>query len=626
MMYRILDRIDSPEDIRTLNADELTVLCAEIRSYMVECCASNPGHLASSLGTVELIVGLHYIYDTPEDKIVFDVGHQAYAHKILTGRKEAFRQNRTREGISGFPKMDESPYDSFGVGHSSTSVSAALGLAEAEKLKGGKSRAIAFIGDGALTGGLAFEGLNNAGSSAADLLIILNDNNQSIDRNIGALHEHLLRITTNPAYNRVKGRIWDGIGDRRIRTFLQRWIKSLKSWMVKGSGGDLFEALGFRYFGPIDGNDMGQVLETLRKLKGLKGPRILHCITTKGKGYAPAEADPTVWHAPGRFDPKTGERQVSVHKADRYQDVFGEVLIELAESDERVVGITPAMATGCGMSEFASKMPSRFFDVGIEEEHAVTFSAGLAAGGMRPFCNIYSSFAQRAYDQIIHDVALQHLPVTFCFDRAGVVGEDGPTHHGAFDLAAYRSIPGLVIAAPSDETELKNLMYSALHQDSPMIIRYPRGMGEGSAWREAGWTMLPPGKAARLVAGERIAVLALGPAVHRAVEAASAFAEEYGCTPAVYDVRYLKPIDGDMLKEVSAGFEYVLTVEDGAMKGGLYGAVAEYLSSEGSNIRLAGAGIPDRFIVQDTQKAERAECNLDRDGILGLLRKLIEKD
>lgn len=625
-MYRILDRVNTPEDIRGFNADELKELCAEVRSYMVDCCSRNPGHLASSLGAVELIVGLHYIYNTPADKIVFDVGHQAYAHKILTGRKELFKQNRTRDGISGFPKMEESPYDAFGVGHSSTSVSAALGLAEAAKMRGSDEKTVAFIGDGALTGGLAFEGLNNAGSSAADLLIILNDNNQSIDRNIGALHDHLLRITTNPAYNRFKGKVWEKMGDRRFRAFVQRWIRSLKSWIVKGSGGDLFEALGFRYFGPIDGNDMDQVLETLRKLKGLKGPRILHCITTKGKGYAPAEADPTVWHAPGRFNPETGERIRSEHKADRYQDVFGEVLCELAEEDRRVVGITPAMATGCGMNLLAERMPSRFFDVGIEEEHAVTFSAGLAAGGLRPFCNIYSSFAQRSYDQIIHDVALQHLPVTFCFDRAGVVGEDGPTHHGAFDLAAYRSIPGLIIAAPSDETELKNLMYTALHQDSPMIIRYPRGTGEGRDWREAGWETLPPGRATRLVDGERIAVLALGPAAHRAAEAAAAFKEEYGFSPAVYDVRYLKPLDAGMMEEVTEGFKSVLTVEDGSLIGGLYGAVAEHLSAKGSGVRLAGAGIPDRFIAQGTQAAERAECNLDRDGILHLLHNLVEKD
>ena len=626
MMYKILDRIDSPSDLRKLDAAELKELCAEVRSYMVECCAVNPGHLASSLGAVELITGLHYVFNTPEDKIVFDVGHQAYAHKILTGRREAFRQNRTREGISGFPKMDESPYDAFGVGHSSTSVSAALGLAEAAKLRGSHEKAVAFIGDGALTGGLAFEGLNNAGDSAADLLIVLNDNNQSIDKNIGALHEHLLRITTNPAYNRFKGKVWNRIGDRRLRTAIQRWIRSLKSWMVKGTGGDLFEALGFRYFGPIDGNDIDQVLETLTKIKDLRGPRILHCITSKGKGYAPAEADPTVWHAPGRFDPSTGKIVRPVYKEDRYQDVFGEVLFELAESDRRVVGITPAMATGCGMNLFAEKMPSRFFDVGIEEEHAVTFSAGLAAGGLRPFCNIYSSFAQRAYDQIIHDVALQHLPVTLCFDRAGVVGEDGPTHHGAFDLAAYRSIPGLVIAAPSDETELKNLMYTALHQDSPMIIRYPRGKGEGTDWRGAGWNILPAGRATRLAEGSRIAVLALGPVVHRALEAAEDFRKEAGFSPAVYDVRYLKPIDTDMLAEVAAGFDAVVTLEDGALMGGLFGAVSEYMSGTGRGILVRGAGIPDRFIVQDTQAAERKECGLDRASILAILRKLVEKD
>ena len=625
-MYRILDSIDSPEDLRKLDAAELGELCAEVRAYMVECCAVNPGHLASSLGAVELIVGLHYIYNTPEDKIVFDVGHQAYAHKILTGRREAFRQNRTRYGISGFPKMDESPYDAFGVGHSSTSVSASLGFAEAARLKGSREKAVAFIGDGALTGGLAFEGLNNAGNSAADLLIVLNDNNQSIDSNIGALHEHLLRITTSPFYNRFKGKVWNTMGDRRFRTFIQRWIRSLKSWIVKKTGGDLFEALGFRYFGPIDGNDMDQVLETLRKIRDLKGPRVLHCITTKGKGYAPAEADPTVWHAPGRFDPETGERKRSPYKADRYQDVFGQVLVELAEADGRVVGITPAMATGCGMNLLASKMPSRFFDVGIEEEHAVTFSAGLAAGGLRPFCNIYSSFAQRAYDQIIHDVALQHLPVTLCFDRAGVVGEDGPTHHGAFDLAAYRSIPGLVIAAPSDEIELKNLMYTALQQDGPMIIRYPRGTGEGAPWRGAGWDILPPGRAARLAAGSRIAILALGPVAHRAVEAAEALRGEAGFSPTVYDVRYLKPIDRDMLEDVTANYEAVVTLEDGAVMGGLFGAVSEYLAERGCGIPVVCGGIPDRFIPQDTQAAERKECRLDKEGILGILRNLVEKD
>ncbi len=421
-MYTILNRVQSPSDLKKMNLRELRTLCAEIRDYMVQCSSRNPGHLGSSLGSVELIVALHYIYNTPSDKIVFDVGHQAYAHKILTGRKEAFRTIRTRDGISGFPKRDESPYDAFGAGHSSTSISAALGLAEAARLKGTGEKAVAVIGDGALTGGLAWEGLNNAGSSKSDILVILNDNDISIDRNIGGIHNYLLRITTDPTYNKVKRHIWASLGDSRLREWIQRKVTDTKSNLVRSSGGAVFEALGFRYFGPIDGNDLRQVIRTLGRLRDIPGPRILHCHTRKGKGYAPAEADPTVWHAPGRFNPETGERIVSERKADRYQDVFGEVLTELARLDEKVVGITPAMASGCGMTPFAEAFPERFFDVGIEEEHAVTFSAGLAAGGMKPFCNIYSSFSQRAYDPIIHDVALQNLPVVLCFDRAGLVG------------------------------------------------------------------------------------------------------------------------------------------------------------------------------------------------------------
>ena len=624
-MYTVLDKVNSVEDLRRLDKEELVQLCSDIRSYMVECCSQNPGHLASSLGAVELIVGLHYVFNTPEDKLVFDVGHQAYAHKIITGRKEAFKLNRTREGISGFPKMDESPFDAFGVGHSSTSISAALGYAEAQKLKKSSARSIAFIGDGALTGGMAFEGLNNAGSSAADLLVILNDNNQSIDKNIGALHEHLLRITTNPLYNRFKGKVWNSLGNGKFKYFIQRWARSFKSWIVKKTGGDLFEALGFRYFGPVDGNDMRQVLDTLTKIKDLRGPRILHCITTKGKGYAPAEADPTVWHAPGRFNPETGERIRTKYKADRYQDVFGEVLCELAEMDSRVVGVTPAMASGCGMNVFGARMPSRFFDVGIEDEHAATFSAGLAAGGLRPFCNIYSSFAQRAYDQIIHDVALQKLPVTFCFDRAGVVGEDGPTHHGVFDMAAFRCIPNIVIAAPSDETELKCMMYSALQQDSPMIIRYPRGTGEGCNWREAGYSVLPAGKGIKTREGARLAILALGPSVNRAEEAADIYKKETGESPAVFNMRYMKPVDEAVLEEASH-YDAILTVEDGAVKGGLFGAVSEYMAGKGLGVRIECAGTPDRFISQGSQSEERAECGLDSGSILEKVRNLMQKD
>ena len=621
--YRFLDGIDSPADLKGLDIKSLEALCAEVRDYMVRCCAENPGHLASSLGAVEIITALHYVYDTPKDKLVFDVGHQAYAHKILTGRREAFKANRTKDGISGFPVRSESPYDAFGVGHSSTSISAALGLAEAARLRGSGEKAVAVIGDGALTGGMAFEGLNNAGGSNADLLILINDNNQSIDRNLGGLHNHLLSLTTSPLYNRVKDKVWRTLGESRTRNFFQRWTRSLKSWIVGRSGGDLFETLGFRYFGPIDGNDIGEVVEALRKIRPLKGPRVLHCLTTKGHGYAAAEADPTTWHAPGKFDPETGQRKLTAYDRPRYQDVFGEVLLELARADARVVGITPAMASGCGMSLLARELPERFFDVGIEEEHAVTFSAGLAAGGMRPFCNLYSTFSQRAYDQIIHDLALQELPAVLCFDRAGLVGEDGPTHHGAFDLAAYRSIPGTVITAPRDERELRMAMYTGLQQDKgPFIIRYPRGMGEGVDWKDTPFELLPPGRGERLADGSRIAILTLGPFAYRALEAARTFAEEGGTAPAVYDLRYLKPLDEALLAEVADRFETILTVEDGALMGGLYGAVCEFVAGQGRNIRVQGLGIPDRFISQASQQEERHACGLDAEGILDQLRKL----
>ena len=620
----LLDKVNSPADIKGFSPAELKTLCAEIRDYMIRCCAVNPGHLGSSLGAVELITGLHYVYDTPKDKIVFDVGHQAYAHKILTGRREAFKGNRTRTGISGFPKRDESPYDAFGAGHSSTSVSAALGLADAARLQGTGEKVVALIGDGALTGGLAWEGLNNAGASGADILVILNDNNISIDRNTGGIHDYLLRITTGSTYNRLKRRVWQLLGETRLRRCIQKMVVDAKSNLVRHSGGALFEALGFRYFGPIDGNDMEQVTSTLSRLRRLQGPRILHCITRKGKGYAPAEADPTTWHAPGRFNPETGERQRSVYQADRYQDVFGAVLTELARMDEKVVGVTPAMASGCGMTLLEKELPDRFFDVGIEEEHAVTFSAGLAAGGLKPFCNIYSSFAQRAYDQIIHDVALQGLPVTLCFDRAGLVGEDGPTHHGAFDLAAYRSIPGVTLAAPRNELELKNLMYSALRNgNGPYIIRYPRGCGEGVAWQTAPYSYLAPGRGEKLLDGGELAILAVGPVVNRAVEAALRYREAHGAAVAVYDLRFVKPLDTDILAE-AAHIGKILTLEDGSLKGGLFGAVAEYMAQHGHQVVLRGHGIPDTFIVQDSQGAERAACGLDADSIYTAITALLK--
>ena len=624
--YPLLDNINGPEDLKKLSLRELEQLCGEVRDYMVECCAVNPGHLGASLGAVETIVALHKEFNTPRDKIVFDVGHQAYAHKILTGRRDAFRTMRRSGGISGFPKMSESPYDAFGAGHSSTSVSAALGLAEAAKIRGTKEKVVAVIGDGALTGGMAWEGLNNAGSSQADILIILNDNNISIDKGLGGVHNYLLKITTNPAYNKVKRRIWNMLGESRLRKWIQKRVTDTKSNLVRGSGGAMFEALGLRYFGPVDGNDIAVMTDVLRKIRPLQGPRILHCITRKGKGYAPAEADPTTWHAPGRFNPETGERIASVYKADRYQDVFGTVLCELARTDSRVVGITPAMASGSGMTRFAGEFPDRFFDVGIEEEHAVTFSAGLAAGGLRPFCNIYSSFSQRAYDQLIHDVALQGLPVVLCLDRAGLVGEDGATHNGVFDLAAYRSIPGARIAAPANERELKNLMYSALQENGGLyIIRYPRGCGEGVAWKETPFEIVPAGKGEKVRDGEKVAILTAGPFAGAALEAAEACRETRGFTPAVYNMRFVKPLDEGLLEEVASRFEYILTVEDGTLSGGLYGAVCEHFAPISGKVAIEGIGIPDRFITHASQKEQRARCGLDAAGILARIGAMIKK-
>jgi 1-deoxy-D-xylulose-5-phosphate synthase len=623
-MYELLDKINAPEDLKKLQVSQLKQLCGEVRQYILECCAVNPGHVGSSLGAVELIVALHYIYNTPKDKLVFDVGHQAYAHKILTGRRELFRKNRTLEGISGFPKRDESPYDAFGAGHSSTSISAALGFAEAARLQGTGEKSVAIIGDGALTGGLAWEGLNNAGSSKADILVILNDNNISIDKNIGGVHEYLLNVTTHPIYNRVKNKVWNTMGDGKARDWVQKRVIDTKSNLVRSSGGALFESLGFRYFGPIDGNDIEQLIYTLDRLHNLRGPRLLHIHTLKGAGYGPAMDDPTTWHAPGKFDPATGERIRAVYPADRYQDVFGKVLVELARKDEKVVGITPAMATGCSMNLLEKAIPERFFDVGIEEEHAVTFSAGLAAAGMKPFCNIYSSFSQRAYDCIIHDVALQHLPVVFCFDRAGLVGEDGPTHHGCFDLAAYRSIPGIIVSAPRNETELKRLMYTGLSlKDSPLIIRYPRGIGEGEPWQEAPYEELPIGRGEKLLDGKGVAVLGLGPVVNRALEAARRCQEECKKAPAVYDMRFLKPLDSAILEEVSR-FKVIVTVEDGALKGGLFGAVSEYFAGRTDAPVIKGVGIPDSYIPQDTQKAQRAFCGMDEESLFELLEEMMK--
>lgn len=618
-MYKLLDSINSPADIRQLDIEQLRLLCDEIRDYIVKSCSRNPGHLASSLGSVELIVGAHYIFNTPEDKLVFDVGHQAYAHKIITGRREAFDTLRKKDGLSGFPSREESEYDCFGVGHSSTSISAALGLAEAARINQRNEKVVAIIGDGAMTGGLAFEGLNNAGASNSDLLVLLNDNNQSIDNNLGALHEHLLNLTTSSSYNRFKNKIWHMLGDGRFRGFIQRWVRSLKSWFVKKSGGDLFEALGFRYFGPIDGNDIEEVVATFRKLKAIGGPRILHCMTVKGKGYSHAELDPVTWHAPGRFNPETGERMTSGHDKDRYQDVFGEVLLDLARKDSKVIGVTPAMAQGCGMNKLAELLPGQFYDVGIEEEHAVTFSAGLAAGGVKPFCNIYSAFSQRAHDQIIHDVALQNLPVVLCFDRAGLVGEDGATHHGVFDIAAYRSIPNCIVSSPKDELELKQLMYTAyMHNSGPYIIRYPRGMGEGIRWRDEEYRAMKIGQAEELMAGDEVAFICTGPVINRVMEVAS----EYKGRVGVYNFCFVKPFDTNCLEMISKKYKSIITVEDGCLKGGLYSSVCEELMKSGKMIPVTGLGVGDSFIPHARQQEQMEICGIDCKGIKKSLEKV----
>ena len=620
----ILDKVNSPADVRKLNIDELRTLCGEVREYIVRCCAENPGHLASSLGAVELIAGLHYVFDTPKDKLIFDVGHQAYAHKILTGRKEAFRMNRMPGGLSGFPNRDESEYDAFGAGHASTSISAALGMAEAAKISGSGEKVVAMIGDGAMTGGLALEGLNNAGWEDTDLLVVLNDNEMAIDGNKGALHSYLLRLTTDPAYNRIKTHIWDKLGAGKFRNHIQQFVRKAKSGLVTTSGGDLFEAFGFRYFGPIDGNDIALVVNTLKRLKEIKGPKILHTCTVKGKGYAPAESDPTTWHAPGKFNADTGERPAKEYPAARYQDVFGQVLCEMAANDPKVVGITPAMATGSGMSDFAARFPDRFFDVGIAEEHAATFAAGLAAGGMKPYCVIYSSFAQRAYDEIIHDIALQRLNVVLCLDRAGLVGEDGATHQGAFDLASLRCVPNVIIAAPKDETQLKRLLYTGLDiKEGPLVIRYPRGVGEGTDWRRSAPVPMEIGKGERLADGERVAVLALGPVANRAVEAAERLRKETGSGPAIFNVIFLKPFDASILEEASR-FDRIITLEEGSLKGGLFSEVSEYVASRGLDIQVTGIGMPDRFITQATVASQREECGLDAERIYSELAPIFK--
>ena len=621
--YKWLDRIDSPDDLKKLSGSDLRQYCDELRQYIIEQCSSNPGHLASSLGAVELAVALHYVFNTPDDKIVWDVGHQTYAHKIITGRREAFRTNRKLGGISGFPRMSESPYDAFGGGHASVSISAAFGMAKAAELKGEQRQVVAVIGDGSMTGGLAFEGLNNAGASKqTNLLVILNDNNMAIDQATGALKNYLVKISTSRRYNAIKRRLWRILSHTpAVLRFCQKAGNAVKQGLLKNS--NLFESLNFRYFGPIDGHNLPELVRVLTALQRIEGPKLLHVMTVKGKGYKPAECNKPVWHAPGKFNPETGERIVSKTEVARYQDVFGQTLLELARADERILGITPAMPSGSSMNILMKEMPERCFDVGIAEGHAVTFSAGLAAAGMVPFCNIYSSFMQRAYDNVIHDVAIQRLPVVMCLDRGGLVGEDGATHHGAFDLAYFGTVPNLTVAAPMNELELRNMMFTALEAGRPFAIRYPRGNGAGVAWRDEPFAAMEIGRGRCLKEGERIAVLTIGTVGNFASEAIARM-EADGIRVAHYDLRFAKPLDQELLHEVGRKFRCVVTVEDGALRGGVGEAVVAFFCEHGYLPKVVSLGIPDRFVEHGTPAQLYAQCGYDAEGIYRTLKSLQE--
>lgn len=615
----ILENINTVEDLRNLPVSDLPELANELRKFIVNTLATHPGHLASSLGTVELCIALHYVFNTPDDKIIFDVGHQAYAHKILTGRRDLFPTIRTYDGISGFPKMDESPFDAFGTGHSSTSISAALGMATASKLQGNTSRQhIAVIGDGAMTGGEAFEALNNAGVSKANMLVILNDNGISIDKAVGGLSNYLVDITASPKYNRIKEHLWRTTGgDRkpsRGHNFLSKTLSAFKSSLLDSA--NLFESLGFRYFGPVDGHDVSRLVEILSQLKNIGGPKLLHVITTKGKGMPEAERNPVTYHAPGRYDIETGLQLKgdTSHQPLKYQDVFGHTIIELAEQNPRIIGITPAMPTGCSLNMMMQKMPDRAFDVGIAEQHAVTFAAGLAAQGMIPFCNIYSSFMQRAYDQIIHDVALQRLPVVLCLDRAGLVGDDGPTHHGAFDIAALRPIPNLTICAPMDEHELRLMMFTAQQDDmGAFVIRYPRGLSVHPDWHNS-MHPLPVGEGRCLVEGEHVAILSIGHIGNEVAKAVSLLAAQ-GKNVGHYDMRFVKPLDYRLLAVVASRYNNIITVEDGCLQGGFGSAVIEVLHGNFSG-RIIRLGIPDSFVKHGPVPRLISDCGFDSNAIV----------
>ena len=620
--FGLLSQIKYPSDLRKLDIDQLAEVCSELRQDIIDEVSVNPGHFASSLGVVEITVALHYVFNTPDDRIVWDVGHQAYGHKILTGRRDTFCTNRHLHGVRPFPSPLESEYDTFACGHASNSISAALGMAVAARKTGHDDRhVVAVIGDGAMSGGLAFEGLNNVSSTPNDLLIILNDNDMSIDRAVGGMEKYLLNLDTNATYNKIRFKVarWlednGHLSDRRRKGII-RLNNAIKS--VLSHQQNIFEGMNIRYFGPFDGHDIKEVVRLLRQLKDMKGPKLLHLHTTKGKGYKPAEDEATIWHAPGRFDAETGERIVSdsSNKPPKYQDVFGETLLELAQMNDRIVGVTPAMPTGCSMNILMNAMPDRAFDVGIAEGHAVTFSGGMAKDGLQPFCNIYSSFAQRAYDNIIHDLALLSLPVVLCLDRGGLVGEDGPTHHGAFDMAALRPIPHLTICSPMDERELRRMMYTAqLPGMGTVVIRYPRGAAEHSDWR-CKLEAVEVGTGRRMHEGHDVAVLTIGPIGNVAAEAVAEVEAEGQLTVAHYDMRYLKPIDGGILDEVGRRFSRVITVEDGVRCGGLGTAVTEWMADHHYTPEIVRLGLPDEFVEHGTVSELRRIAGIDKATII----------
>ena len=621
MTYNLLNSISEPEDLRRLDVRQLPEVCKELRQDIIEEVSCNPGHFAASLGTVELTVALHYVFNTPYDRIVWDVGHQAYGHKILTGRRTTFSTNRRFKGIRPFPSPEESEYDTFACGHASNSISAALGMAVAAAEKGEEDRhVVAVIGDGSMSGGLAFEGLNNVSSTPNNLLIILNDNDMAIDRSVGGMKQYLFNLTTSNRYNQLRFNISKmlfrlGILNEDRRKALIRFSNSLKS--IAAQQQNIFEGMNIRYFGPVNGHDVVNIARILRDIKELKGPKILHLHTVKGKGFKPAEAAPEIWHAPGKFNPETGERLTAdtSHLPPLFQDVFGETLVELAQANPRIVGVTPAMPTGCSMNQLMQAMPHRAFDVGIAEGHAATFSGGMAKEGMQPFCNIYSSFMQRAYDNVIHDIALLRLPVVLCLDRAGLVGEDGPTHHGVFDLAYFRPVPNLTISSPMDEHELRRLMYTAqLPDQGPFVIRYPRGRGVLTRWR-CPLEAVPVGKGRKLKEGRDLAVITLGPIGNTAAKAIAQAEKQGTLSVAHYDLRFLKPLDTEMLHEIGRRFSRIITIEDGVKTGGMGTAILEFMSENGYSPRLERIGVPDRFIEHGTVQQLYHLCGMDEEGI-----------